>query len=217
MPVDGYPSKGAADAKVTLIMFYDYATPFAEKSRAVLDDLMQRYGKELRIVFRTRLVHPNNAMAAALGACASNKQTKFAAFDEMMWERGFKTRQLDLSESTGQGGQPQKCWDTTEGCANVVGYAKELGLDVALFKADMKTCVATVNADDAQASASFAIQATPTFFINGRVLHGAQPVDAFVLLIDEELAKANARIKRGSKAGYYTAWVLGKGEKTVAP
>jgi predicted DsbA family dithiol-disulfide isomerase len=100
----------------------------------------------------------------------------------------------------------------------VVGYAKELGLDVARFKTDLKTCVAAVNADDTEAGARFAIQGTPTFFINGRVITGAVPVQYFVTLIDEEMTKATDRIKKGTpKARYYKAWVVGKGEKTVAP
>jgi hypothetical protein len=156
-------------------------------------------------------------MAGAAGGCAAHKQKKFLPFDEMMWERGFKQRQLDNTE-VDLGNGPVKCWDTADGCANVVGYAKELGLDVARFKADMKTCVAAVNTDDTEAGASWAVNASPTFVINGRVLTGAQPVEAFATVIDDEMTKATDRIKKGTpKARYYKAWVVDKGEKTVAP
>jgi protein-disulfide isomerase len=214
--VDGYPSKGPADAKITVVMFFDYATPYADKARATLDDLMQQYGKDLRIVYRTRLVHPRNAMAAALAMCAADKQKKFAAMDTTIWEKGFQTRQLDLSE-VDLGNGPQKCWDTPDSCKNVVDHAKEIGLDLARFKTDLKSCVKFVNDDDADAG-TFAVNATPTFFINGRPLSGAQPVQAFAAVIDEELKKANDRIKQGTPKGrYYKAWVVDKGEKSVTP
>jgi hypothetical protein len=155
-------------------------------------------------------------MAAALATCAAAKQNKFAAMDDAIWERGFKTRTFDLSD-VDQGNGPQKCWDTPGGCTNVVGYAKDLRLDTNRFRADMKSCVKHVQDDDKDAG-SFRVNATPGFFINGRHISGAQPFESFVRLVDEELATANERITKGTpKARYYKTWVLDKGEKTVAP
>jgi protein-disulfide isomerase len=214
--VDGYPSKGPRDAKVSLVVIRDYASPFAERNRSVLDELVKHYGNDLRLVFRDRIIHPRNAMAGALAVCAAAKQNKFSELDEAMWDKGFKTRTLDISDVDTGNGQV-KCWDTPEGCANVVGYAKDLGLDVTKFKSDMKKCVATVTADDSDLSQNLQVNATPGFFINGRYLAGAMPVDAFKQLVDDELAKANERIKKGtSKARYYKTWVIDKGVKKVA-
>lgn len=215
--VDGYPAKGPADAKVTIVMFFDYATPYAERARATLDELMQRYGKELRIVYRTRLVHPANAHAAALALCAASRWGKTVVMDEALWERGYKTRNLD--QTTVQvGNDPQKCWDTPDGCKSALAIAKELGHDERQFKNDMKSCVPTVEADDKDATTNLAVNGTPTFFINGRWLVGAQPVENFAQLVDEELAKANDRIKKGTpKARYYQSWIVDKGDKQVAP
>lgn len=214
--VDGHPSKGPADAPVTLVMFFDYATPYAEKARATLEDLVQRYGKSLRIVYRTRLVHPSNAMASALAMCAADKQKRFAAMDAVIWEKGFKARQLDPTEID-LGNGPQKCWDTPDSCKHVVDHAIEIGLDVARFKRDLKSCVKPVTEDDADAT-TFNVNATPTFFVNGRPLSGAQPVEVFVGVIDEELEKASERIKKGTpKARYYKSWIVDRGEKTIAP
>src|SRR4026207_2095262 len=63
VPVDGFPSDGPADAKVTIVIAHDYADPFSDRNRGTLDDLRKKYGNELRIVFRNMVVHPHNAMA----------------------------------------------------------------------------------------------------------------------------------------------------------
>ena len=58
----------------------------------------------------------------------------------------------------------------------------------------------------------FGVGATPVFFINGRFLSGAQPFPAFAALIDEELAKAKAAVKAGTKpAKYYEQEIVKKG------
>ena len=216
--VDGFPSKGPADAKITLVVIRDYASPYAERNRATLDELMKTYGSELRLVFRDRIVHPRNAMAASLATCAAHKQGQFAAMDEAIWDKGFKNRQFDLSD-VDLGNGPEKCWDTSAGCAHVIGYATDIGLDVSRFKADMRACVPIVTADDTDLATNLQVNATPGFFINGRFLSGAQPVEAFAAVIDDELAKANERIKKGTpKSRYYRTWVLTKGlKKVVAP
>ena len=60
------------------------------------------------------------------------------------------------------------------------------------------------------------VSATPAFFINGRYLSGAQPIDQFVTLIDEELKKANEKIQAGTPAAsYYQQVVLDKGLKQL--
>ena len=60
------------------------------------------------------------------------------------------------------------------------------------------------------------VGATPSFFVNGRFLSGAMPVENFSALIDEELKKANERIQQGTPAAeYYQQWVIAKGQKTL--
>lgn len=208
--VDGSPSRGRADALVTIVMFFDYSTPYAERARATLDELAQRYGNDVRFVYRTRLIHPHNATASALALCAAHKAGGALEMDAALWEKGFKARNLDASE-VDLGNGPQKCWDTADGCKAVVAIAQDLGHDLKRFKADMVKCAKTVTDDDADAI-RFAVNATPTFFINGRMLQGAQPAGSFATIIDDELAKARTRIKQGTpKARYYRTWILGKG------
>jgi protein-disulfide isomerase len=209
------PARGPADAKVTIVQFFDYATPYAERARATLDDLLNKYGKDLRVVYRTRLVHPQTAMASALGMCAAAKQNRFGAMDDALWEK-FKARALDKTE-VDLGNGPQKCWDTPTGCTYVLEAAHDARLAIDPFKSDMRSCVATVQDDDAEGQ-RFGVNGTPTFFVNGRYLQGAQPIESFSQLIDEELAKASDRIKKGTPKGrYYQTWVVDRGEKSLAP
>ncbi|HLL23818.1 MAG TPA: thioredoxin domain-containing protein, partial [Kofleriaceae bacterium] len=163
---------------------------------------------------------PRNAMAGALANCAAGRQGKHKEMDNLIWDKGFLARQLDMSDVTPAegGGQPQKCWDTPEGCKNVVGYAQELQLDVNKFKADMKgDCQAFVQAD-MKVLQGLMVGATPSFFINGRFISGAVAIESFMTVIDEELKKANERIAQGTPAAsYYQTWVVEKGLKTVEP
>ena len=86
------------------------------------------------------------------------------------------------------------------------------------FKADMKgDCQGLIQNDGRQLS-QLGVSATPAFFINGRFLSGAQPIEQFITVIDEELKKANERIAAGTPAAsYYKKWVLEQGLKSVTP
>lgn len=147
-------------------------------------------------------------MSGALAYCAASKQGKTMEMDAMIWEKSFKARKFD----------PDRCWEQEAGCPNLVSFAQELQLDVNKFKADMKgSCVQTVQGDmrDLQ---KFGTAATPSFFINGRFMSGAMPIDNFVTLIDEEMKKANERIQQGTpQAQYYQQWVIDKGLKSLQP
>ncbi len=227
------PFDGPADAKVTLVKAYDYACGYCEKVRPTMDQLKQKYGNDLRIVYKHLVIHPKNALVGALALCAASKQGKHREMDAMIWDKGFKTRQLDLTDvpvaapaeqpapNQQQPGQPQrpqtvKCWDHPDGCKNVYGYAAELGLNMDRFKADLKgECSQIVSTDGRQLS-QFGLSSTPSFFVNGRFISGAQPVETFSALIDEELKKANERIAKGTPAAsYYQQWVMEKGMKSL--
>ena len=215
--VEGDPVDGPADAKVTLVKAYDYACPYCEKVRDTMDELRKKYGNDLRIVYKQFVVHPQVATAGALGVCAANKQGKFKEFDTLLWDKGFKGRQFDKDAPAAAeaGAQPQHCWDSAAGCPIVLGFAKELNLDEAKFKADMKDCNALIQKDmkDLQV---LGVGATPAFFVNGRFLSGAMPIDNFVALIDEELKKANDQIQKGVPAAqFYQQVVIDKGLKSL--
>jgi protein-disulfide isomerase len=216
VPIDGDPFDGPADAKVTLVKAYDYACPYCEKVRDTLDELRKKYGNDLRIVFKQFVVHPQVATASALAVCAANKQGKFLQMDQLLWDKGFKGRQFDKDANAEAGGQAQRCWESAAGCPIVAGFAQELGLNVDKFKADMKgDCQALMQKDQRDLQV-LGVGATPSFFINGRFLSGAMPIDNFVALVDEELKKANEKIQAGTPAAsYYQQVVLDKGLKQL--
>ena len=206
VPIDGDPFEGPADAKITIVKAYDYACPFCLRVRPTMDELRKKYGNDVRVVFKQLVVHPNTAMSGALGFCAASKQGKAIQFDGLIWEKSFNARQFD----------PDKCWESEAGCPLMNSFAQELGLDVGKLKADMKGSCQAVVQNDMRAMQQFGVGATPAFFINGRFISGAVPIDNFVSVIDEELKKANERIQQGTpQAQYYQQWVLDKGLKTL--
>ncbi|HEX3476981.1 MAG TPA: thioredoxin domain-containing protein [Kofleriaceae bacterium] len=205
VPIDGDPVEGPADAKVTLVKAYDYACPFCEKVRDAMDELRKKYPNDLRIVYKQLVVHPQQAHAAALAACAADKQGKFREFDTLLWDEGYKKRQFENA-----------CWDAPAGCPIMVGFAQQLGLNADKFKADMKGDCQQLVQKDMKELAALGVGSTPTFFINGRYMVGAAPTESFVALVDEELKKANERIAAGTPAAsYYQQVVLDKGVKQL--
>jgi protein-disulfide isomerase len=211
VPVDGDPFDGPADAKVTLVKAYDYACPYCERVRDTMDELRKKYGNDLRIVYKQFVVHPQVATAGALAFCAAAKQGKAHEMDVALWEKGFKNHQFD-KDAVGEGGTSQKCWESEAGCPVVLGFAKDLGLDETKMKADMKTCQQQIQKDMRELQA-LGVGATPSFFINGRFMSGAMPIDNFTALIDEELKKAN---QSGIPAAqYYQKAVIERGQKTL--
>lgn len=237
--VDGDAFDGPADALVTVVKAYDYACPFCEKVRGTMDDLRAKYPDDVRVVYKQLVVHPNNAMAGALAFCAAAKQGKHKDMDRLIWDKGFNNnRTLDNSDvtiaapaeaqiATGgqqgsaaqpapqQGAKKVKCWDTPEGCKNVVSYAQELQLNVEKFKADMKECQQLVAKDERELKALL-VSATPAFFVNGRYISGAVPLEQFIPVIEEELKKAKEKVAQGTpRASYYQTWIVEKGQKTA--
>ena len=209
VPVDGDPADGPADAKVTLVKAYDYACPFCERVRPTMDDLRKKYGNDLRIVYKQFVVHPQVATAGALAFCAAAKQGKAVEMDNLLWDKGFKAHNFDKDEGS------TKCWDSPDGCPVVLANAKELKLDEAKFKTDMKDCQQQMQKDMHELQA-FGVGATPSFFVNGRFISGAMPLENFTAIIDEEMKKANDAIAKGTpQAQYYQQFVMDKGLKTL--
>jgi protein-disulfide isomerase len=198
VPVDDQPFYGNPNALVTVVKAYEYACPFCEKVRPTEDALLKEYGDKIRIIYAPFVVHPQIATLPQQAACAGYKQGKFKQMNELLWEKSFKTRQFEA--------------------ANLEAIAKEAGLDMAKYAADMKgECVSWVNKHQGTLT-TFGVGATPAFFINGRFLSGAQPLPAFKVLVDEELKKAEERVAQGTPAAsYYKTWIVEKGLKKLEP
>jgi protein-disulfide isomerase len=122
----------------------------------------------VKVAFKNQpLPFHQNAKPAAAAALAAHEQGKFWQMHDKLF-------------------QNQKALDR----ASLERYAQELGLDVNKFKAalDSNKFDAQIAADSAEGT-RLGANGTPTFFINGRQLVGAQPFDQFKALIDDELKK----------------------------
>ncbi len=167
--IDGAPSRGPADAPVTLIEFTDFHCPFCRQVQPTLTRLLERYGDRVRHVFKDLPLdglHPNARRAAEAARCAQD-QGRFWEYRERLFASG-----TDVADAT------------------LTSIAQQLGLDVTSFGA----CLAdgrhrAAIQRDVDEATRLGANGTPAFFINGRMLSGAQPFEAFVQVIDEELAE----------------------------
>jgi protein-disulfide isomerase len=195
VPIGTSPTVGSPKAKVTLIMVGEFGCPYCRKAWDTVEDLRKKYGADLRVAYKSFIVHPRIATDAAYGACAAAHQGKFHQMAELLWVKAFDARQFDA--------------------ANIEAIAKQAHLDMKRYAADVAgPCPTEVKAENAEMT-KFGVGATPTFFINGRYMAGAQPIESFSALIDEELAKASQSGVKPDK--YYDAEIVGKGLKELAP
>jgi protein-disulfide isomerase len=206
IPIGDSPQEGPNNALVTIVRAYEYACPFCEKSRATMDQLRQKYGQDLRIVYRPLVVHPSVATGPALASCAAHRQGKWKVMDDLLWDQVFKTRAFDKNE----------CWKSNS-CSNLDALAVKLNLSASQFHNDMQSICEQDLRTSMSMFATFGVSATPGFFINGRFLSGAQPIENFSVLIDEELAKAKTAVKNGTPAvKYYQRNVIDAGRQSLA-
>jgi protein-disulfide isomerase len=181
--IKGAPSKGAKDALVTIVTFSDFQCPYCARVNTTLDQLMTKYKGKLRVVWRNLpLAFHDRAKPAAIAAMAAHQQGKFWPMHDLLFmNQGYLTPE------------------------DMEGYAKKIGLNMARFKAsiaDGKT--AKQVAADMDLAEKVGAKGTPAFFINGVFLSGAQPYEVFAGRIDEELAKAQSLVKKGTpKAKVY--------------
>ena len=102
------------------------------------------------------------------------------------------------------------------GADQIQAIAQAAGLDMDRYAKDLPTCRQTVMQHHTELQ-NLGQGATPTFYINGRYIVGANPMK-MQQVIDEELALANQRIGAGTKpADYYAKWVVEQGKKKFEP
>ena len=161
------PSLGPADATVVIIEFSDFTCPFC--ARFVIETkprLLEVYGDRVRFVFRHAPILGPMSVESALAAVCADEQGAFWDYHDRL----FRNQQSLNSEA-------------------LIGHAQALGLDMGSFNACMtrEASLDKLRADLSAAQES-GLTGTPTFFINGRVLRGAQPFEEFARIIEEELA-----------------------------
>lgn len=166
---EGAPTKGPATAPVTIVQFNDFHCPFCRRVEPTLSQLITKYGERIKLVHRDFPIdqlHPRARKAHEAARCA-NDQGKFWPYHDVLFAKPPKASPEELKT-----------------------YAQEAGLDTEAFE----RCLTSGSHQEAvQKDIDDGIRAgvtgTPTFFINGRLVSGAQPAESFVRLIDEELAR----------------------------
>jgi protein-disulfide isomerase len=169
IPTEGFPSLGPDDAPITLVEFSDYQCPFCKRWHdETYQQLLAAYPGQIRMVYRQlplTSLHPDSMSAAVASMCA-NDQGAFWQFHDKLFSDEYAL-----------------------GRNAYIQYATALDLDTDAFKA----CLDSGKFDDAiqkdmAFSLNLGVQSTPTFFINGLAVVGAQPLSVFKQVIDKELA-----------------------------
>jgi len=183
---------GPADAPVVLVAYMDAACPYCRRSLSTsLAELTQRYPEDLRIEIRhlPLPIHPT-AEGAARASFAAQRQGKFAEF----------YRELTTTE------------DRKLSRERFLAVAEGLGLDRERFLADLADpeIIAAVREGRNEALRA-GIQATPSFFLNGRFYSGHKTTEAFATWIDEELALGAKKIAEGTARAEVAAALIKSG------
>src|SRR5215469_548207 len=164
------PSRGKANAPVTIVEFGDFQCPYCREAEDTLRTVMSRYPDQVRLVFRNLPLpnlHANATVAAEAGICAE-RQGMFWQMHDAMYEN-----QQALSEGA------------------LKDTARRLGLQVEGFSACLSDPETNSRIDsDRKAADELAITGTPYFLINGRPLYGSVPVERLESLISDELRRS---------------------------
>jgi protein-disulfide isomerase len=147
--------------------------------QATLTDVAKKYGDDVRFVHKHNpLPMHNRALPAAIAAEAAGNQSKFWPMHDALFAAGVQRNLTDEA---------------------FVEIAEKLGLNVRRFKRDLedKGLMRQIKQDQEQ-GAVLGARGTPAFFINGRFLSGAQPMDAFSGVIDDALDHARKLVRNGT-------------------
>ncbi len=177
--IAGAPMRGSPDAPVTIVEFSDFECPFCKQASATMAAVMAKYPGKVRFVYRDlplENIHPLARGAALAGRCA-HEGGKFWEYHDVLFAQSPKLAPDDLRR-----------------------YAIQVGLDAGKFDA----CLAgraneTALQKDIDEGNTLGITGTPVFYINGRLVRGAQRIDAFARVIDDELARTTASAGTGVK------------------
>jgi protein-disulfide isomerase len=162
------PQRGPDDAPITIVEWSDFACRFCNRVNPTLEQVDRLYPGKLRWVYRQFPLDPDNTLAAEASLAAGAQGRFWPMHDRLFAVHGLVDR------------------------ASVELYATDLGLDLNRFRGDLDagTFRDQVAADEQDALA-LGVTGTPTFFINGRPVHGNAPLRDFTQTIDEELARAS--------------------------
>jgi predicted DsbA family dithiol-disulfide isomerase len=161
------PVKGAANPLVTIVEFSDFECPFCKQVQGALRQVLESYGREVRVIFKhLPLEGHRNSLPAARAAYCAAEQDRFWQFHDALFAAG------NLSPPVFE------------------QIASDLGLGLPKFQA----CIASEQSraaviKDIEAARLLRIDSTPSFVVNGKVLKGALSFAEFQRIIEQELSQ----------------------------
>jgi protein-disulfide isomerase len=177
--LDGAPTRGPSDAKVTVVEYSDFQCPYCGRAWELFEkDVYPQYKDKVRFVFKQMpltQIHPWAEDAAVASACALEQG------NDQFWKvyDGLFAQQAQITKEN----LPAK----------VEEIATAGGLDVPRLKeclASRKT-IDAIKADQSEAM-TVGVSGTPTFFINGRRMQNTQDAGAFKQALDQALASGTS-------------------------
>ncbi len=141
------PSKGPENAPVTVVEWFDFECPHCKLTKPILDRLVAEHAGKVRLVVKFYPLHSHaRAEPAARAAIAAQNQGRFWEMEQVLFSHGSELQDTDL-----------------------LGYARDLRLDMARFATDMKSSKTdAILARDRADAEKLGLNGTPFIFINGR-------------------------------------------------
>ncbi|TNF28068.1 MAG: hypothetical protein EP329_18520, partial [Deltaproteobacteria bacterium] len=183
-PVDGFPgapgaspTAGPDDAPVKVVVFSDFQCPVCRRTVEPLKQLVRELGADVQIIWKhNALTSHKNAEPAAIASIAAQRQGKFWAYHDLLFENQGRLEASDLE-----------------------AYATQLGLDLERFKKDLAdpTVKAQVEYERALAE-SLEARGTPAFFVNGSKSVGWGSYYGIRAQATRALEQANKKIAEGA-------------------
>ncbi len=168
LSLEGAPSLGPANARITIVEFSDFQCPYCRVAAANVIAVARKFPNDVRLVFKQFPLEPASPAAlAAQAALAAHAQGKF-------WELHDKIFSNPRAVSR----------------AMLLGWGKEIGLDLRRFTTELDSGKyrRQVETEVREGSAA-GVTGTPTFFINGRHYRGTIDPETVAPILEEELKK----------------------------
>lgn len=164
------PYFGGKNAKVEVVEFSDFQCPFCARAADILKQIKNKYGNKVKIAFKQFPLpfHSQAKDAAVAALCANEQDTKyFWKMHDAMFADQSKLAKDALKQTAKKIGVDSKKFDA---CLDSNKYAKQVEADI-------------------EQGQNVGVKSTPTFYVNGQQVTGAQPIEIFSEIIDAELKK----------------------------
>jgi protein-disulfide isomerase len=193
------PARGPADALVTMVVFSDFECPFCRHATGTFERILTEHEGDVRLVWMDLPLpmheHAEAAAELARVARAERGDAGFWAAHDLLYDAQDKLGEPMFREIARKLGLP---WPSTLAAIRSARYGAIIQRDVAL-------------------SDRVDVQATPTTFVNGRRLVGAQPYARTSALVDEELAHARRLVSSGTPRADVYRVIVSAGKQVSPP